>query len=133
MFYLEESLKYFKTVCPGELEEARQYIFPHLQSIKTIEDFNQYYRHTERRFLSAYDDFQLAMQLFRNADLEEVYSRFSAKLEVIQAESRLNSHRTDLKELSKVFAICHFQRISGFELNPNEYENTVDSDNVSVE
>jgi len=133
MFYLQEALDHLNRQDSLNLEACRSSLYPHIQSIKTIEEFNQYYRVIENRFMSAFDDFQLAMQFFRNADMEDVYSRFSSKLELIQAESRLESFRNDLKELASLFAINHYEQISGFELNSQDYDNTVDSANVSLE
>ena len=133
MFYLQTALEDIAKFNRDYNQLRRNAVFAHLQSITTIEEFNNYYRSVEQRFMSALDDYNQVMYIFRAYDFDDEENRFNVRMDMIQAQHRIQTCQADLKEMALLFALNHHERRAGFELNPNDYEYTVDSLNVSVD
>ncbi len=125
MLYLDEALTFYFKKSPKELTECRQFLFPHLQSITDYSDFMYLYNRIERKFMNVLDSFHVVMAGARVADMDDTAVRWDTMYDLRQAQSRLASAQTDLREFARIFAINHFENRAGFELNKDDYDFTI--------
>jgi len=125
MFYLQTALEDIAKLDKQYYELRRGSLYPHLQDITTNEEFCHYYRSVEQRFMSALDDYNQVMYIFRAFDFDDEENRFNVRMDMIQAQHRIQTCQAELKEMACLFALNHHELRRGFELNPNDYEYTV--------
>ena len=134
MLYLQQSLMHIANLHPTfTLKDFQKTLSLELREWDSIRSFNLHLKLFEQRYIDAQEKHQERIHEFRCVPREDEDDFITAYWNLGAAQARAYSYRRTLKELAMSFALHHYLRVEGFELDPDVYEYTVDSQNVSVE
>ena len=136
MLYLQQSLKHLSQLDPSfSIEDYQNTLSLELKEWNHVSCFFQYYSKMEERYTEAQMQLNDIWLKYRAMSIHDsdLHEYALARMDLRSAMNISEFYLRTLRELAMVFAVHHYLKVEGYELDPAVYEYTVDSQNVSVE